>query len=566
LSFRIYCHRLWIRRLVDLTKKYIIFFFAFILILTGRSTDGLASETSGIKVEEISSTYVQGSYVGDETIQVLNGNVLLGQGKAGNNTYKIAFNQSIKSGTEITLKIAGGEDQTRVQYKPVTLNKIDDKFKVISGKIPSTGVVKAIINGQSIPLKIQHTDGNFEFEMSPLLEYGVPIIVVAEQDGVRHITTVNVSAAPSPEKPRVNKIYNTSTYISGYTEPRGTVTISAGKSVYYATASTSGYFRLNLPNNKPLPAGTIVSIKGKVKRHNGTSPITTLRVGDKIPPALPKLARVTNKSLVISGTTEANSTVSIYRNSRFFKTVKANTRGKFTIPMPLQNAGIKFELTAIDSSGNKSAKSVLVVKNQSRPAKKLIYAPIVKQMPELPRGCEVTTLTMMLNHAGVKANKMSLAKQVKKDPAPLRYIKGKKHFGNPSYGFVGDMYSFSRPGFGVFNKPIESLANNYMPGRIINLSGNSFDAVLNYVAAGRPVWVITTSTFNYVPSKYWQTWYTPQGTVRITMKEHSVLVTGYDNKYVYFNDPLDGMKNKKKPIKQFIAGWKQYGNQAISYF
>jgi uncharacterized protein YvpB len=50
------------------------------------------------------------------------------------------------------------------------------------------------------------------------------------------------------------------------------------------------------------------------------------------------------------------------------------------------------------------------------------------------------------------------------------------------------------------------------------------------------------------------------------MKEHSVVVTGYDSKYVYFNDPLDGQKNKKKPLKQFIEGWKQYGSQAISYY
>ncbi|WP_396654836.1 C39 family peptidase [Mesobacillus jeotgali] len=204
--------------------------------------------------------------------------------------------------------------------------------------------------------------------------------------------------------------------------------------------------------------------------------------------------------------------------------------------------------------------------NQKRPAKKLMHAPLIKQMPELPRGCEVTSLAMMLNQAGVKANKMTLAKQVKKDPTIYRYSNGKKYFGNPNYGFVGNMYTFSKPGFGVFNKPVAELANKYMPGRIVNLSGQSFDSVLDYVGAGRPVWVINTSWFSHVPRKYWQTWYTPQGPIRITMKEHSVLITGYDSKYVYFNDPLDGMKNKKRLKKQFIEGWTQFGKQAISYY
>jgi uncharacterized protein YvpB len=128
------------------------------------------------------------------------------------------------------------------------------------------------------------------------------------------------------------------------------------------------------------------------------------------------------------------------------------------------------------------------------------------------------------------------------------------------------MYTFSKPGFGVFHRPIYNLASTYLPNRVIDLTGTSFDTVKNYVAAGKPVWIITTSWFKPVPSQYWETWYTPTGTVRITYKEHSVLVTGYDQNYVYFNDPLDGKKNKKKPMKEFIEAWKQYGTQAISYY
>ncbi|WP_084135332.1 cell wall-binding repeat-containing protein [Mesobacillus selenatarsenatis] len=280
----------------------------------------------------------------------------------------------------------------------------------------------------------------------------------------------------------------------------------------------------------------------------------------------PKVNTITDNMFKISGSATANTKLIVRRNNKDFNVVNVPANGKFSISIPLQKSGAMFSFFILDGEGNKSETVNVQVKAQSNPSKKMLYAPLVKQMPELPRGCEVTSLSMLLQYTGVKADKMKLAREVRKSPTPLRWINGKKHFGDPNEGFVGDMYSFSKPGFGVFNKPIEELANKYLPGRVVNLSGGSFDQVLDYVAAGHPVWVITTSWFSHVPDRYWETWYTPNGPIRITMKEHSVLITGYDSQYVYFNDPLDTYINKRKPLKSFIQGWEQYGKQAISYY
>lgn len=132
----------------------------------------------------------------------------------------------------------------------------------------------------------------------------------------------------------------------------------------------------------------------------------------------------------------------------------------------------------------------------------MIDAPFVRQLPELPRGCEVTSLSMLLGHAGVKVDKMTLAREVKKDPTPYKEKNGKIYFGNPHDGFVGDMYNFNNPGLGVYHGPIRELAEKYLPGRNVDLTGQSFDAVYKQLDKGKPVWVVVTSEYRHVPSSY----------------------------------------------------------------
>lgn len=194
-----------------------------------------------------------------------------------------------------------------------------------------------------------------------------------------------------------------------------------------------------------------------------------------------------------------------------------------------------------------------------------IEAPVVRQQPELDRGCEVASLTMLLKSAGVRVDKMTLAKEIKKDPAPRRIIDGQVHFGNPNVGFVGDIYSYEKPGLGVYHGPIADLARRYLHDRVVDLTGKGFQVVQASLSAGKPVWVIVSSTFKKVPDEEWETWVTDAGTIRVTKKEHAVLLTGYDRDAVYFNDPLTGEKNRRADKSDFLAAWHQFGGQAVSY-
>ncbi|WP_416729667.1 C39 family peptidase [Fictibacillus sp. JL2B1089] len=191
--------------------------------------------------------------------------------------------------------------------------------------------------------------------------------------------------------------------------------------------------------------------------------------------------------------------------------------------------------------------------------------PLIQQKPELDRGCEVTSLAMLLQHAGVDVGKMELAEKIKKVNTPYKHENGTYYYGNPNDGFVGDIYTFDKMGYGVYHGPVADLAEKYLPGRIEDISGISFDKVLGKVKNGKPVWVIINADFRALPKSEFRTWNTPSGKVEITWKEHSVVITGFNREHVYVNDPLNKMKNRKLSLTDFKEAWEQMGSQAITY-
>lgn len=188
--------------------------------------------------------------------------------------------------------------------------------------------------------------------------------------------------------------------------------------------------------------------------------------------------------------------------------------------------------------------------------------PSISQLPELPRGCEVTSLAMLLQYNDYDADKLALAKQIKKSPAPIRAENGKIMAGNPNAGFVGDMYSYDKPGFGVYHKPIAELAYKYAGDSVHDFTGGDFEEIFSHLMEGRPVWVIINTEYDELTSEFFQFWMTEEGPIEITYKEHAVVVTGFDDKYIYFNDPLERVE--KAPIEEFKKAWEQMGKQAIT--
>lgn len=219
-----------------------------------------------------------------------------------------------------------------------------------------------------------------------------------------------------------------------------------------------------------------------------------------------------------------------------------------------------YEIQNNNSRNEWISSEVVNVVDPSKPV--ILDTPVINQLPELQRGCEVTSLAMLLTQAGVKVDKMTLAKQIKTLPfqdGPYR--------SNPNDGFVGDIYTFSNPGLGVYHGPIADLARRYLGDKVEDLTGSNWDSIEKKLEEGHAVWIIINSTFNPLPDNdpYYYTWNTKEGTIRVTYREHSVLVTGFSSDKVYINDPLSGEKNEALDKKSFVEAWEQMGSQAISY-
>ena len=190
----------------------------------------------------------------------------------------------------------------------------------------------------------------------------------------------------------------------------------------------------------------------------------------------------------------------------------------------------------------------------------LSNVPLIQQLPELERGCDVTSLAMMLQSAGVSVDKMTLANEIKKvdfiDDGVL---------GNPNDGFVGNIYTFSESGYGVYHGPLFQLAEKYLPNKAVDLTGKNIEEIYKSIKAGQPVVMITNATFAPLDADEFTTWETNSGDVSITYNEHCIVLIGYDQESVYIRDPLEGSLDVKVPRETFEQAWAQMGSQAISY-
>ncbi|MGN1100556.1 MAG: C39 family peptidase [Huintestinicola sp.] len=190
----------------------------------------------------------------------------------------------------------------------------------------------------------------------------------------------------------------------------------------------------------------------------------------------------------------------------------------------------------------------------------------ILQNPELPVGCEITALTILLNYYGFDAEKTDLARNyLPTSWGNPRTVDGKFYKDSFFDYFIGDPFS---KGYGCFSPAIEKAANAYISSHgggytVKNISGCHPDTLYEYLIAGTPV--LCWATDGMIEPEYYETWYDNATGEQLDwyLNEHCFVLAGFNiaNSTVTLNDPMKGIIDYN--IDRFEVRFKQMHSQAI---
>lgn len=190
----------------------------------------------------------------------------------------------------------------------------------------------------------------------------------------------------------------------------------------------------------------------------------------------------------------------------------------------------------------------------------------ILQNPELPVGCEITALTILLNYYGFNAEKTDMAKNyLPTSWGNPKTVDGKLYKDSFYDYFIGD--PFSR-GYGCFSPAIERAASSYISSHgggytVKNISGCHPDTLYEYLIAGTPV--LCWATDGMIEPEYYETWYDNATGEQLDwyLNEHCFVLAGFNiaNSTVTLNDPMKGIIDYN--IDKFEVRFKQMHSQAI---
>ena len=155
-------------------------------------------------------------------------------------------------------------------------------------------------------------------------------------------------------------------------------------------------------------------------------------------------------------------------------------------------------------------------------------AEVISQLPELPTGCEITAVTMMLRYAGYDVNKVQLANIMPRS-------------NNGDYGFVGN--PFSPSGWWIFPTGIAPVVDRFVGHHEI-MTGASMQRIQDKLKQEHLVvaWVANVNGF----------------------VNHALALTGYDVGRLFYNNPWTGRK-ESMTYSEFYQHWNADRQRAISY-
>ena len=187
--------------------------------------------------------------------------------------------------------------------------------------------------------------------------------------------------------------------------------------------------------------------------------------------------------------------------------------------------------------------------------------PTFNQKPDYPTACESVSLYTLLKYYNVDVTIDQIIDKLKKGDKPY-YENDIMYGGNPEREFLGDPRD--KTGYGVYEKPIEIVANYFKPN-IKNITGTNLDDILKLVSLGYPIQVWTSIDCK-TPKIANNSWIDKQTGKKIIWKQpfHSLIIIGYNKQNIITSDPYYGEIKEYNKI-DFEYAYNFFGKRALYY-
>lgn len=190
----------------------------------------------------------------------------------------------------------------------------------------------------------------------------------------------------------------------------------------------------------------------------------------------------------------------------------------------------------------------------------------IMQNPELPNGCEITSLAIVLNYLGYSVDKCILSDDYL-PKVDFRDVNNKRVCGDPDQVYCGNP-RYKSGGYYCFAQPLVIAGNKYLTEvgskyRVTDITGSNEKQIISHLNEGRPVVAFTTLSMGdpitYEPSKWIMN---DNGDVHIPyINLHCIVLYGYDDQFIYIADPLKGKIQCKRT--SFFDSYYKMGSRAV---
>ncbi|MFP5111413.1 Ig-like domain-containing protein [Bacillaceae bacterium C204] len=285
-----------------------------------------------------------------------------------------------KAGTVLTISVANAEgkvsEEVSITVSDLTapnapvVGKVGDKDTAVSGTTEAnSNVVVSSTNGALGTAKADE-NGNYQVSIAPQKAGTVLTVTVTDEAGNQSKTvSITVLDVTAPLAPSVKPVTEHDVIVSGSTESNATVTVKRGSIVIGTeTANKYGKFIVEIDKQK---AGTVLTVSASDETGN-VSANTNVTVLDRTAPNAPKINAIDDNDKTISGSAEANATITVKKAGVVVATGKATATGYYKIAITPQKAGTILTVNAKDAAGNTSTATSITVTDRTAPKAAII--------------------------------------------------------------------------------------------------------------------------------------------------------------------------------------------------